>query len=136
MPKKEKVWTMGSEGPIGPWSWQVWIKGNKKPERIIAFDIQHIKDQLEGRKLIKARKLPDEKEPVAEMMPLGPNGGNGISRPADYDNGFKVLRQWIDEQGGPPEHIRAKLRELYIDYEKAPQKITRYSAKKKSRHKI
>ena len=136
MPKKEKVWTMGTSGPLGPWAWSVWIKGQKKPERMVAFDIQHIKDQLENRQMTKAKKLPEEEEPISTMMPLGPNGGRGISRPADYDAGFKILRQWIDENGGPPEEIRQKLRELWIDYDKAPRKTTTYSAKKKSRHKI
>jgi len=52
------------------------------------------------------------------LMPLGPKGSL-INRPADYDTGFKILREWIDENGGPPEKIRQKLRELYIDYDKA-----------------
>ena len=135
MPKKEKVWTMGTKGPIGPWVWNVWVKGKKKPERIIAFDIQHIKDQLEGQQIVKAVKQPEEKTRV-KSMPLGPDGGNGVSRPADYDAGFKILRAWVDQNGGPPEEIRQKLRELWIDYDKAPQKTTRYSARKKGRHKI
>ena len=136
MPKKEKVWEMGMpKGGVGPWVWYVWVKGKKKPERMIAFDLQHIKDQLEGQKVIKAVKQPEEKT-TFKTMPLGPNGGNGVSRPADYDAGFKVLRKWVDENGGPPEEIRQKLRELWIDYEKAPQKTTRYSARKKGRHKI
>ena len=122
MPKKEKVWTMGSKGPIGPWVWHVWTKGNKKPERMVAFDHQHIKDQLEGKQMIKAKRLPEEKELVCEMMPLGPKGGNGISRPADYDAGFKILRKWVDDNGGPPESIRQKLRELYIDYDREKKK--------------
>ena len=135
MPKKEKVWTMGTKGPIGPWVWNVWVKGKKKPERMIAFDIQHIKDQLEGQQIVKAVKQPEEKTTL-KSMPLGPDGGNGVSRPADYDAGFKILRAWVDQNGGPPEEIRQKLRELWIDYDKAPQKTTRYSAKKKGRHKI
>jgi hypothetical protein len=84
---------------------------------MIAFDLQHIKDQLEGQKVIKAVKQPEEKT-TFKTMPLGPNGGNGVSRPADYDAGFKVLRKWVDENGGPPESIRQRLRELYIDYDK------------------
>ena len=136
MPKKEKVWTMGTKGPIGPWVWNVWVKGKKKPERMIAFDIQHIKDQLENRQIIKAKRLPEEKSDFRDSPPLGPKGYQGSSRPADYDAGFKILRQWIDEQGGPPEEIRQKLRELWIDYEREPRKTTRYSAKKRGRHKI
>jgi len=135
MPKKEKVWTMGTKGPIGPWVWHVWLKGKKKPERMIAFDIQHINDQLEGQQVVKAVKQPEEKTSL-KSMPLGPDGGNGVSRPADYDAGFKILRAWVDQNGGPPEEIRQKLRELWIDYDKAPQKTTRYSARKKGRHKI
>ncbi len=134
MPKKEKVWTMGTSGPLGPWVWHVWIKGKKKPERIVAFDHQHIKDQLEDRQMIKAVKQPEEKDEFT-TMPLGPKGST-INRPADYDTGFKILRAWIDQNGGPPEEIRVKLRELYIDYDKAPRKTTRYSAGKKGRHKI
>ena len=116
MPKKEKVWTMGSSGPIGPWVWHVSVKGKKKPERIIAFDLQHIKDQLEGQQVIKAVKQPEEK-PVLTSIPLGPKGAT-VNRPADYDAGFKILRAWVDENGGPPEKIRQQLRELYIDYDK------------------
>ena len=116
MPKKEKVWTMGIKGPIGPWVWHVWIKGRKKPQRMIAFDIQHIKDQLEGQQVVKAVKQPEEKAKF-KTMPLGPKGAM-VNRPADYDAGFKILRAWVDENGGPPEKIRQQLRELYIDYDK------------------
>ena len=134
--KKEKYWTMGMpKGGVGPWVWHVWVKGKKKPERIVAFNIQHIKDQLEGREITEAVKQPEPKD-EPDGMPLGPNGGGEVSRPADYDAGFKILRKWIDENGGPPEEIRQKLRELWIDYEKAPQKTTRYSIRKKGRHKI
>ena len=134
MPKKEKVWTMGSKGPIGPWAWHVWTKGSKKPIRVVAFDNQHIKDQLGGKQIIKAKKLPEQKDNFI-TMPLGPKGAT-VNQPADYDKGFKILRAWIDEKGGPPEDIRIKLRELWIDYDKAPRKTTRYSARKKGRHKI
>ena len=134
MPKKEKVWTMGTSGPLGPWVWHVWIKGKKKPERIVAFDHQHIKDQLEGKQMVKAVKQPEPKDEYS-TMPLGPKGST-VNRPADYDAGFKILRAWVDENGGPPEEIRIKLRELYIDYDKAPQKTTTYSQKKGGRHKI
>ena len=67
------------------------------------------------------------------MQRLGPKGAKE-HQPADYDKGFKILRQWIDENGGPPEEIRKKLRELWIDYDKGPQKTTRYSARKKGRY--
>ena len=123
MPKKEKAWIIGMpKGAIGPFVWHVWIKGNKKPERMVAFDIQHIEDQLEGRQMVKAKKLPKETDDLRDSPPLGPRGYKGSSRPADYDAGFKVLRKWIDEQGGPPEEIRQKLRELWIDYDRARKK--------------
>ena len=134
MPKKEKIWTMGNKGPTGPWVWHVWIKGSKKPVRVVAFNIEHIKDQLEGKTVIKAVKQPEE-EAEFSSVPLGPKGSK-VNRPADYDTGFKILRAWVDENGGPPEEIRVKLRELYIDYEVEPKKTTRYSARKKKRHKI
>ena len=123
MPKKEKAWIIGMpKGAIGPFVWHVWIKGKKKPERMVAFDIQHIEDQLEGRQMVKAKKLPKEKDDFRDSPPLGPRGYKGSSRPADYDAGFKILRKWIDEQGGPPEEIRQKLRELWIDYDRARKK--------------
>ena len=132
MPKKEKIWMMGNKGPTGPWVWHVWIKGIKKPLRIVAFDHQHIKDQLEGKQMIKAVKQPEEKDDFSSM-PLGPKGST-VNQPADYDRGFKILREWIDQNGGPPEDIRVKLRELWIDYDKAPRKTTRYSVRKKRRY--
>ena len=133
--KKEKFWTMGMpKGGVGPWVWHVWTKGSKKPLRMVAFNIEHIKDQLEGKTVIRAEKQPEEKDEYSSM-PLGPKGST-VNRPADYDAGFRILRQWIDENGGPPEEIRVKLRELYIDYDRAPQKTTRYSARRKKRHKI
>ena len=123
MPKKEKAWTIGMpKGPIGPFVWQVWTEGSQKPIRVIAFNLQHIKDQLEGKKVTKAIKQKEKKEVFGNSVPLGPKGWKGSSRPADYDAGFKVLRQWIDSKGGPPEEIRKKLRELWIDYDKAPRK--------------
>ena len=99
---------------------------------MVAFDHQHIKDQLEGKQMIKAVKQPEEKDEFSSM-PLGPKGST-VNRPADYDKGFKILREWLDQNGGPPEEIRVKLRELYIDYDKAPKKTTRYSARKKRRY--
>ena len=134
MPKKQKIWTMGNKGPTGPWVWYAWIKGSKKPVRVVAFDLDHIQCQLEGKTVVKAVKQPEEKDEFSSM-PLGPKGSL-INRPADYDKGFKILREWIDQHGGPPEEIRIKLRELYIDYDRAERKTTRYSARKKKRHKI
>jgi hypothetical protein len=134
MPKKEKVWTMGNKGPTGPWVWHVWTKGSKKPLRMVAFNLEHIRDQLEGKTVIRAVKQPEEKDEISSV-PLGPKGST-VNRPADYDTGFRILREWVDENGGPPEEIRVKLRELFIDYDVEPKKTTRYSARKKKRHKI
>ena len=134
MPKKEKVWTMGNKGPTGPWVWHAWIKGSRKPVRMVAFNLEHIRDQLEGKTVIRAVRQPEEKDEISSI-PLGPKGST-VNRPADYDAGFRILREWVDENGGPPEEIRVKLRELFIDYDVEPKKITRYSARKKKRHKI
>ena len=128
--KKQKTWMMGNKGPTGPWVWHAWVKGSKKPTRVVAFDIDHIRCQLEGKQVIKAKRLPEEKD-VFSSMPLGPKGSK-VNRPADYDKGFKILREWVDLNGGPPEHIRKELRELFIDYEKT----TTYSQKKNGWHKI
>jgi len=134
MPKKEKAWIIGMpKGPIGPFVWQVWVKGKRKPIRVVAFDIEHIKNQLEGEAVIKAKKILEKKGEFSDSMPLGPKG-SVVNQPADYDRGFKILRAWIDENGGPPEEIRQKLRELWIDYDRAPRKTTRSSAKKKGRY--
>jgi len=132
--KKQKIWMMGNKGPTGPWVWHAWIKGSKKPVRVVAFDMDHIRCQLEGKKVTKVKRLPEEKDEYSSI-PLGPKG-SVVNRPADYDKGFKILREWIDQNGGPPEEIRVKLRELFIDYEKSKQKTTRYSARKKRQHKI
>lgn len=123
MPKKEKVWTMGNKGPTGPWVWHAWIKGSKKPVRMVAFNLDHIKDQLEGKTVIKVKRLPEEKDEFSSV-PLGPKGSK-VNRPADYDAGFRILRDWVDQNGGPPEEIRVKLRELYIDYDVKSKKSKR-----------
>ena len=124
MPKKDS---------IRPRVWYSRGNGRKKPIRVVAFDLQHIKDQLKGKKVIDAERLPEEKEEFSDPLPLGPKG-SVVNQPADYDRGFKILRAWIDENGGPPEEIRKKLRELWIDYDRAPRKTTRYSARKKGRY--
>ena len=135
MPKKNDTWLIGMpKGPIGPFVWQVWVKGTKKPIRVVAFDLQHIKDQLEGKAVIKAQKEKEKNEVFGNSVPLGPKGYKGSSRTPDHDAGFKVLREWVDKNGGPPEEIRKKLRELWIDYDREPRKTTRYSTKKKGRY--
>ena len=120
---------------IPPFMWQVWFKGNKKPMEMSGFDEEHIRLMCGPGKVVKVKRMPEEKEEFSESLPLGPKG-SVVHQPADYDRGFKVLRAWIDEQGGPPEEIRKKLRELWIDYDREPKKTTRYSVKKRRRHKI
>ena len=133
MPKKNKKWLIGMpKGTMGPFVWHVWVKGSKKPIRVVAFDQEHVKNQLEDRVIVKVVKQPEEKDEFSSM-PLGPKGSI-VNRPADYDKGFKILREWVDQNGGPPEETRVKLRELFIDYEEAKQKTTRYSARKKKRY--
>ena len=85
MPKKEKAWTIGMpKGPIGPFVWQVWVKGKRKPIRVVAFDLEHIKNQLEGEAVIKAKKILEKKGEFSDSMPLGPKG-SVVNQPADYD---------------------------------------------------
>jgi hypothetical protein len=50
---------------------------------------------------------------------------------ADYEAGFNILKEWVDSQGGPPEKVRKKIRESWIDYQKPKRKTTTSSAKQK-----
>ena len=118
---------------IPPFMWRVWFKENRKPIEMSGFDEEHIRLMCGPAKVIKVTRLPEPKEVSKPMERLGPKGSK-VNQPADYDRGFKILRQWVDENGGPPEEIRKKLRELWIDYDRAPRKTTRYSARKKGRY--
>ena len=70
MPKKNDEWLIGMpKGPIGPFVWQVGGKGSQMPLRVIAFNLQHIKDQLEGKKVIKAIKQKEEKVVFSKTVP-------------------------------------------------------------------
>jgi hypothetical protein len=121
--KKESVWIIGSPpGELPPFMWQVWLKGKKNPIEMSGFDKEHIISMCEPKKVIKVKRIKAKKKPIERGEPLGPNGGNGVTRPADYDKGFKILRKWVDENGGPPENVRKQLREFYIDYEKVTKK--------------
>jgi len=131
--KKEKYWEMGMpKGELGPFVWHVWFKGSGQAERFVAFDEEHIKDQCEDRTPIVIERVY-EKEEIDDWEPLGPKGAV-VNQPADYDTGFKLLKEWVDSIGGPPEDLRMKLRELFIDYGKPQQKTTKYSARKKKRY--
>ena len=115
--------------------WQVWFKGNKEPMEMSGFDEEHIRLMCGPGKVVKVKRMPEEKEVYTPMERLGPIGAK-VHQPADYDEGFKLLKEYVDSIGGPPEKLRKKLRELFIDYEKPKQKTTRYSGQKKGRHKI
>ena len=120
---------------IPPFMWKVWFKGNKKPMEMSGFDKEHIELMCEPAKVIKVKRLPEPKEVDTPMERLGPKGAK-VHQPPDYDRGFKLLQEWVDSIGGPPEKLRKKLRELFIDYHKPERKTTRYSVKKKDQHKI
>ena len=120
---------------IPPYDYHVWFKGTKKPIHMYGMHEDHIRWQSDPKVPVKIKRIFIKEEPLTKSEHLGPKGCV-VNQPADYDRGFKVLRAWIDENGGPPESIRKKLRELFIDYDRAPQKTTRYSVKKKRQHKI
>ena len=118
---------------IPPFMWQVWFKGNKKPIEMSGFDEDHIRLMCGPGKVVKVKKMPEEKEDDAPMERLGPKGAV-VNQPPDYDRGFKLLQEWVDSIGGPPEKLRKELRELFIDYHKPERKTTRSSAKKNGRY--
>jgi len=128
MPKKkrkERVWEYGMpKGPVPPFVYHVWFKKANQPERFVAFDEDHIRLQCEPRVPIVIEQVHEIEDPD-DWEPLGPEGSE-VNRPADYDTGFKLLQEWVDSQGGPPESVRKKLRELYIDY----RKVDREKSKK------
>jgi hypothetical protein len=93
----------------------------------------HIRWQTDPKVPVKVKRIFIKEEPMGKSEHLGPKGCT-VNQPADYDRGFKVLREWVDENGGPPEEIRKKLRELFIDYDKVKRKTTTSSAKKKGRY--
>ena len=129
--KKEKYWEMGMpRGELGPFVWHVWFKGSGQAERFVAFDEEHIKHQCEGRTPIVIERVV-EKEEIDEWEPLGPKG-SVVNQPADYDTGFKLLKEWVDSIGGPPEDLRMKLRELFIDYQKPEKKPQDVVVKRKA----
>ena len=97
------------------------------------FDEEHIRLMSRSAKELKIKLIPDPKENDDVAEHLGPKG-SVVHQPADHDKGFKILKEWVDSIGGPPEKIRKKLRELFIDYSKPEQKTTRYSARKRRRY--
>ena len=118
---------------IPPYLWKVWLKGKRKPIEMTGFDEEHIRLMSRSAKVVKIKRMPDPKENDDVAEHLGPMGAV-VHQPADHDKGFKILKEWVDSIGGPPEHIRKKLRELFIDYSKPDRKTTRYSARKRRRY--
>lgn len=114
--KKETTWVIGSKGPIPPFPFKVWT--SKKNFKIVyGFDEQHIKDMMEPTKIIKIKRIKEVKEKLPQHDRLGPKGSE-ISRPAEYEKAFHILKNWVDEQGGPPESVRKKILEVWVDYQK------------------
>ena len=124
MPRKE----------IPPYDYHVWFKGTKKPIHMAGMHEDHIRWQSEPKVPVKIKRIHIKEEKLSSE-PLGPKGCK-VNQPADYDKGFKIMKAWVDSEGGPPEAIRKELRELFIDYDRPSKKTTTYSGKKKSRHKI
>ena len=106
---------------LPPYDFQVWFKGSKKPSKMFGFDEQHIKDQCENKKPTKIKRIKEKKEKETKIERLGPIGAP-VGRPEDYEPAFKILRDWVDSQGGPPEEVRKAIREHWIDYRKVSKK--------------
>ena len=120
---------------IPPYDYHVWFKGSKKPVHMAGMHEDHIRWQSDPKVPVKIKRIHIKEEPSGPLLHLGPKGCT-VNRPADYDKGFKVLRAWLDSEGGPPESVRKELRELFIDYARPSKKTRTYSQKKNGRHKI
>ena len=119
---------------IPPYDYHVWFKGSKKPVHMAGMHEDHIHWQSDPKVPVKIKRIFIKEEKL-RSEPLGPKGCK-VNQPADYDKGFKVLRAWLDSEGGPPELVRKELRELFIDYDRPSKKTTTYSQKKNLQHKI
>ena len=121
--KKEKVWEYGMpKGDLPPYDYHVWFKGEKSPREMHGFDEDHIRRMCreDGLRPIKVKRF--KKKEVEDIYePLGPKGSI-VHRPAEYDEAFKLLKEYVDSIGGPPEELRLKIRELWVDYRKVDTK--------------
>ena len=72
----------------------------------------HIRWQCDPKKPVKIKRITINEETTPDE-PMGPKG-SVINYPADYDAGFKILKEWVDSEGGPPEDVRMRLRELFM----------------------
>jgi hypothetical protein len=120
---------------IPPYDYHVWFKGSKKPVHMYGMHEDHIRWQSDPKVPVKIKRIFIKEEPMGKSEHLGPKGCK-VNQPADYDRGFKILKAWVDSEGGPPESVRKELRELFIDYDRVDRKTTTYSQKKNGRHKI
>jgi hypothetical protein len=109
---------------IPPYDYHVWFKGSKKPILMAGMHEDHIRWQCENKTPIKIKRTHIKEEFTGPLEHLGPKGCT-VNQPADYDKGFKILKEWLDTEGGPPESIRKKLRELFIDYTPVEKKKTK-----------
>lgn len=121
--KKEKIWTMGCDHEVPPFSYRVWTT-KKKSEIMYGFNEEHIKVMMEPKKPLKIKRIK-EKEEVIDSEPLGPPGAD-VGRPAEYEPAFKILKAWVDSVGGPPEKVRKAIRIHWVDYEKVEKKNKRH----------
>ena len=88
---------------------------------MMGFSEQHIRDQLDPVKPVKIKRIKEKKEKETKIERLGPKGAP-VGRPEDYEPAFKILKAWVDSQGGPPEDVRKAIREQWIDYRKVSKK--------------
>ena len=111
--KKYKIWTMGCDHEVPPWLYRVWIT-KEKTETMMGHSQQHIRDQLDPVKPLKIQKIKEKEEKI-ESESLGPPDAP-VTRPPDYEPAFKILQEWVDSIGGPPEEVRLKCREHFVDW--------------------
>ena len=117
---------------IPPYDYHVWFKGSKRPILMAGMHEDHIRWQCDPKVPIKIKRITTKEESIGRMEHLGPKG-SVVNSPADYDKGFKILKEWLDTEGGPPESIRKELRKVFIDYDRVKQKTKTYSGKKARR---
>ena len=127
MTKKETERHIGFKGEIPPYSYKVWV-GKKQTKMMMGFDEQHIRDQLGPIKPTMIKRIKEKKEIDLEPEPLGPRGAV-VGRPAEYQPAFKILKAWVDSIGGPPESVRKKIREHWVDYRKVARKANKNGKK-------
>ena len=108
---------------IPPYDYQVWFKGSRQPILMAGMHEDHIRWQCDPKKPVKIKRITINEETTPDE-PMGPKG-SVINYPADYDAGFKILKEWVDSEGGPPEDVRMRLRELFIDYTPVEKKKTK-----------